>query len=310
MSDIKLFRISETAAEQLDATSATLEKHLQQRIEQHMPTLLGVRFLASEFPTGPVHRGRIDSLGLDENGCPVIIEYKRHSNENVINQGLFYLDWLLDHMADFELLVLKTLGQDAADSIQRDSPRLLCIAGDFTRYDIHAVQQIERNVDLIRYRYYGDDLLLLDLIHARSVEPIPEVHGEDDSSGGNAGKVKVTYKTISETIAELSGDLSELYQAVTGACQSLGEDVQVNTTKYYVAFKRLKNFACLEVHPSAKKVNLFLRLNPDDVDLHGGFTRDMRGIGHYGTGDLEITITTTADLERALPLIQASYEAS
>ncbi|CAM5580383.1 hypothetical protein STENM36S_08546 [Streptomyces tendae] len=31
---------------------------------------LGVRFLASEYGTGPVHGGRIDSLGLDENVSP------------------------------------------------------------------------------------------------------------------------------------------------------------------------------------------------------------------------------------------------
>ena len=56
--------------------------------------------------TGAKHRGRIDTLGLDENGCPVIVEYKRHNNENVINQGLFYPDWLFDHKADFRLLVI------------------------------------------------------------------------------------------------------------------------------------------------------------------------------------------------------------
>jgi hypothetical protein len=39
------------------------------------------------------------------------------SNENVINQGLFYLDWLLDHKADFKLLVLERYGPDAAASI-------------------------------------------------------------------------------------------------------------------------------------------------------------------------------------------------
>ncbi len=59
------------------------------------------------------HGGRIDSLGLDENGSPVILEYKRSVNENVINQGLFYLDWLLDHKAEFELLVMKKLGPEA-----------------------------------------------------------------------------------------------------------------------------------------------------------------------------------------------------
>jgi hypothetical protein len=32
------------------------------------------------------HIGRIDSLGLDETGGPVIFEYKRAVNESVINQ--------------------------------------------------------------------------------------------------------------------------------------------------------------------------------------------------------------------------------
>lgn len=50
-----------------------------------MQTFLGIRFLASEYETGKTHKGRIDSLGLDENGCPVIIGYKRAKNENVIN---------------------------------------------------------------------------------------------------------------------------------------------------------------------------------------------------------------------------------
>ena len=73
-----------------------------------------MRFLASEYT---ITEGRIDTLGLDENNCPVIIEYKRHSNENIINQGLFYLDWLMDHQADFKLLVMEKIGKAAADTI-------------------------------------------------------------------------------------------------------------------------------------------------------------------------------------------------
>jgi hypothetical protein len=64
--------------------------------------------------------------------------------ENVINQGLFYLDWLMDHKAEFELLVLKTLGNECSKAIDWSAPRLVCIAADFTRYDGHAVQQIDR----------------------------------------------------------------------------------------------------------------------------------------------------------------------
>jgi hypothetical protein len=135
MSDIKLFRISGDAVTQLEAKSATLERHVQSQIEKHLKELLGIQFLETEYSTGPRHGGRIDTLGIDENGCPVIIEYKRSLNENVINQGLYYLDWLLDHQGEFKLLVLDKFGKDLADKIDWSNPRLLCIAGDFTKYD-------------------------------------------------------------------------------------------------------------------------------------------------------------------------------
>ena len=146
--------------------SVAIEKNLQTLIESQMEGFLAVRFLATEYSTGAKHRGRIDSLGLDENGCPVIIEYKRHTNENVINQGLFYLDWLLDHKADFRLLVMERLGKEAAEKIEWSGTRLLCIAADFTRYDEHAVAQINRNIELIRYKLFSPDLLFLELVNA------------------------------------------------------------------------------------------------------------------------------------------------
>lgn len=74
-----------------------LEKFLQTLIERHLEPLLGVRFLASEYSTGKKHGGRIDTLGMDENGSPVIIENKRTLNETAINQGQYPLDDLLDH---------------------------------------------------------------------------------------------------------------------------------------------------------------------------------------------------------------------
>lgn len=120
MSDIKLFRFSEAGATELKGKSAKLEQNLHELIERHMECFLGIHFLAGEFPTGKNHHGRIDSLGLDENHCPVILEYKRHNNQNVINQGLFYLDWLLDHHGDFKLLVQERLGTQAAKNIEWD----------------------------------------------------------------------------------------------------------------------------------------------------------------------------------------------
>lgn len=114
MSDIKLFRLSSGQATELQGSASDLEKPLQTLIEANLMPLLSIQFLASEHSTGKTHGGRIDSLGMDENNCPVVLEYKRSVGENVINQGLFYLDWLMDHKAEFKLLVLDKLGAVAA----------------------------------------------------------------------------------------------------------------------------------------------------------------------------------------------------
>ena len=86
--------------------------------------------------------------------------------------------------------------------------------------------------------------------------------------------------------------------------------MQEKVLKYYVAFKRIKNFACVEIHPAKKVITMYLKVNPEDVELQPGFTRDVRQIGHFGTGDLEVTLRNREDLERAKDLIQRSYEAS
>lgn len=243
MSDIQLFRLLGGRADELPSRAATVEKHLQKLIESQMQIFLGVRFLASEYATGKTHRGRIDSLGLDENGCPVIIEYKRYSRENVMNQGLFYLDWLLDHRAEFKLLVMERLGNEAAQEIDWAGTRLLCIAADFTRYDEHAVQQIPRNVELIRYKLFGDDLLLLDLVNAVSVsdattakEDAAHVTSPAKPRGGSKDK------TAEEQLAGAHPKIRSLYEALSSHLLALGDDVQEKHLKLYVAFRRLKNF--------------------------------------------------------------------
>ncbi|MCA7888985.1 DUF5655 domain-containing protein [Burkholderia contaminans] len=307
MSDIQLFRLSSGSASELPSQVAKLEKHLQSLIEANMPTFLGVRFLASEFATGKTHKGRIDSLGLDENGCPVIIEYKRHSNENVINQGLFYLDWLLDHQAEFRWLVMEKLGKDVAERIEWIGTRLLCIAADFTRYDEYAVQQIPRNIELLRYKLFGDDLLLLELVNAQSVPDATAVKPVSDIAPPEPETVKPPSKdrSLDEQLTFASTEIRDLYAQTTNCLTALGDDVQEKRLKLYAAFRRLKNFACVIVYPN--RLLVMLKLDPASVTLEDDFSRDVSEIGHWGTGDVELTLRTQADLERAKPLLQRSY---
>ena len=294
MSDLKLFQTAGTTLKELDRSSAPLERALQTVFETNLETLLGVRFLASEYITS--HGGRMDTLGIDENGYPVIIEYKRDRSENVINQGLFYLDWLMDHRGDFALLVRDRYGKDAAAEIEWSAPRLICIAADFTKYDTHAVKQMGRNIELVRYRRFGEGLLLLELLTSVSVTPqrtLPSVAGDGTPRS-------TTYRTVSDGLASARPALADLYSDVEGFLLGLGDDVTSKTLRFYVAFRRIKNFACVEVKSSLDVVRLYLKVDPDSITREDGFTRDVRKIGHFGTGDLE----------RAKPLIVRSYEES
>jgi predicted transport protein len=302
--DIRLFSTTGPSAVELTGSSVQLEKSLQTYMEQNLEALLGVTFLATEYATGKTHGGRIDTLGLDENGFPVIIEYKRAMNENVINQGLYYLDWLLDHQAEFELLVLKRLGQEKSGGLDFSSPRLLCIAGDFTKYDIHAVSQINRNIELIRYRKFEAGLLLLDLVNVTTVQSI------GTSSNGTTPAIQpASHKnSVARMIEQSDPVVHDRYETLKAFMEALGDDVTVSVLKSYVVFKRLRNFACVYILPTRGEIVIWVKIDPDNVKLEEGFTRDVRKIGHWGTGDLEITIKNDEDLEKAKPLILRSYD--
>ncbi|MEU7749846.1 DUF5655 domain-containing protein [Nonomuraea sp. NPDC049158] len=117
-------------------------------------------------------------------------------------------------------------------------------------------------------------------------------------------------KTVTYYLNRSKPDLINLYEHLEQQLLGLGDDVTKKTRKFYFAFQRTQNFACVEVYPQNNELKIFVKVNPDDVDLEEGFSRDVRNIGHIGTGDLELRVKTSADVSKAFPLIQRSYTVS
>lgn len=166
----RLFRLRRHghAITELSTRTDANERSLQRLVERHLLQLLGVDFVASEYAIGGRHGGRIDTLGIDGHGGAVVIEYKRTRSVNLISQGLFYLDWLNEHRGEFFLLVHERLGAPKASTIRSGEPRLICVAAAFHRYDLRAVRQINRHIELVRYQWFGDDLLFLEKLEPGS----------------------------------------------------------------------------------------------------------------------------------------------
>lgn len=195
----------------------------------------------------------------------------------------------------------------------------MCIAADFTKYDGHAVQQINRNIELIRYRCFGEELLLLELANASSAyagKTAGKTTGSKPTKSNSGAptpvdesvNTKATWGdgTYAEWLLLLPPQLSELMASLEGHVLSLGDDVQRKELKQYVAFKRLKNFAT--VVPQKNRLLLYLHLDPAQVLPMPANGQDVSQKGHWGTGDLELALSSPADLDVAKPLILMAYE--
>lgn len=211
----------------------------------------------------------------------------------MIHQGLFYLAWLVDHRAEFESLVRDRLGATAAHQVLWNAPRLICVAGGFTRYDLHAVREHRRSIDLVRYRFFDQDLL--------GLETVASVAGQTPAPA----RLRRPAADLS-TARGRGGATEALAQAVDEALMGLGEGVSRVQRKQYRAYQRLRNFACV-CPPQRTKLLVYLKADPTEVDLVPGFTRDVSGLGHHGTGDLEMRLRSERDVEQAMDLFRASY---
>jgi predicted transport protein len=115
---------------------------------------------------------------------------------------------------------------------------------------------------------------------------------------------------VTEYLAQADTELADRFEALKSMILEMGDDVEMKTLKLYFAFRRLKNFACVEVHTQTRKLLVYVK-HPDPATVaETGFARDVTNIGHFGTCNLELTLTSKADIEKARHLIEQSYEAN
>ena len=153
----------------------------------------------------------------------------------------------------------------------------------------------------LKYKKYEDDLILFELVNATTASETAIISDE----GVNKHNV---YKTVTENLKQADKELQDLYYSVKDFILNLGDDIQEKVLKYYIAFKKIRNFACVEIYPKSKSILIYLNINPNEVELKEGFTRDVSNIGHYGTGNLEVRINSKDDFEKAKELITKSYD--
>lgn len=296
-----IFNIHENKLLPVEQKNFPLEKELQSLIESNLEEVFSCRFVATEFSTGSQHAGRIDSLALSEEDNPVIIEYKKVESSELINQSLFYLHWIQDHKGDFEIAVQKRLGSDV--KVDWSDIRVICIAPNYKKYDLHAVQVMGANIELWKYRLFTNNSLYIEeVLHA--TKALRKVSNSSNNSKTTQNRVAAVY-TVNEHLEGKSKSIQELVHEVSEFITGLDSAIDEVPKKFYIAYKSSKNIVCMEA--KGKNIKLWVKLKSSDViDPPSGY-RDVSNIGHYGTGDAEFVISSSEEFNTVKKYIELAY---
>lgn len=303
-----LFELSEANLVAVEQTNFALERDLQTLVERNLGTIFNCQFVASEFSTGAVHGGRIDTLALSEDNNPVIIEYKKVESSELVNQSLYYLHWIRDHKGDFERAVQRSI--DGAVEVDWTDIRVICIAPNYKKYDLHAVQMMGANIELWRYRLFKNGAIYLEEVLQSSDNPPPPLEDGRNpvmvEAGRRAAQTRATATyTFEEHLDGRSEPIQSLIHTVREYILGLDSAIEEAPKQNYIAYKVSQNIVCVE--PQVRVIKIFVKLKTRDVSNPPPSYRDVTSIGHFGTGDSEFTISTTEEFELVKPFIELAY---
>lgn len=299
-----LFKIHNSAVKKLVARDLDLERNLQELFEVNLEEILNIVFLAHEYSTS--FGGRIDTLGIDKNGSPCIIEYKKNQNDNVINQGLSYLRWLLDHKADFEILCQN---KKIDIEIDWDSPRVICIAESYNKFDLDTADILPINVELLRYRIYDEDILYLEPENYQKVRISTSGIVKKSKQGKEKTERLQKSYSVDDHLAGIDKQTVVLFQTLREKILTLDENIIEEAKAKYIAYKTSTNFTDIVVKQYGLKI--FLNVKSGQLNDPQNFARDLakpKPIGHWGNGDYEVKLEKESELEAIFGLIKQSYD--
>jgi len=239
-----IFKIDKNKASQvlMNINHFENEAELRDFFADNLEDLLGMKFLAKEYPTT---EGRMDTIAIDEQGSPVIIEYKWGQDDAIVVQGMFYFDWLKNNKKHFELLVADKLGKDI--KVNWNKPRVLLIAQGFNNRTIIAVRQTDY-IELIRYVPYKENILYLETIQNSTKDKDIRIskHKNKEISLNQIKDVEYhlnKYKSTNE-IKDIFYEFQKLLQSMPGVEELVDQKTGITykTTKSFVRFEFGKSY--------------------------------------------------------------------
>ncbi|HHV6876433.1 TPA: DUF5655 domain-containing protein [Haemophilus influenzae] len=301
---MKIFTSKKGQLSQLKQQKFKLEKDIQRLFEENLTLLSGYIFIRSEFS---IKNSRIDTLAFDpETQAFVIIEYKRQQNSSVVDQGISYLNLMLEYKADFiveynekQKVPLKRNDVDWSQS------KVIFVSPAFNDFQIQATNFKDLPIELWEVNRFDNDIITLNIINkSKSAPNIKAVSNEKREELSILKEIKVYQE--SDHLADKTDFIQELYEDFKQGILNLDPDIEINTRKLYIAFKKDRNIADIRIQQ--KNLKIWINLSYGELDDPKNLAKNVSNTGHWGNGDYEITIESTQYLEYIMSLIKQAIK--
>ena len=277
-----------------------LERDIQNIFENNLQDVMGLQIVKSEFT---IKNKRIDTLAYDkQNNAFIIIEYKRDKNYSVVDQGLTYLNLMLQNKAEFILTYNETL-KDVLHSKDVDwsQSRVAFVSPSFTENQISASDFKDFGIELWEVKQFENNIISINSIKksssAQSIKPLLE-----NSEKLKEVKENIKVYTEEDHFKNASDSTDELYEKFKMSIINLADNIEILPQKYYIAFKKGSNISDVEIQK--KSLKIFINTKIGMLDDPKGLAKDVSNIGHRGNGDFQIQIENDNDLEYIMSLIK------
>ncbi|MDQ8141487.1 DUF5655 domain-containing protein [Chryseobacterium sp. CFS15] len=297
-----LFTKHENNLKALEEKNFKLEKDIQNIFEANLEILTGWKFIKSEFT---IKANRIDTLAYDtENNSFIIIEYKKERHFSVVDQGVSYLNLMLEYKADFII----EYNESQNESIKRadtdwSQSKVVFVSPAFTDFQKQASNFKDLPIELWEIKQYENGSVLINPIKKSKAAPnIREVKSEQNSAINKVTK-EVTVYTEELYLSSKNDTVIELYEDFRRAILNLSSEIEVHPKKWYIAFKTKTNIVDIEVQANTLKI--WINLKKGQLDDPKNIMRDVSELkGHNGNGDYEIIVRDTQHLEYIMSLVK------
>jgi len=301
-----LFKNNKQTLSSLKEIPFKLERDLQRIFEANLTKLTQLTLVKSEFT---IKNYRLDTLAFDEEAKAfVIIEYKRSNSNSVVDQGIAYLNLMLDYGAEFIVeyneRFNKTLLRSQVDWSQT---KVMFVSPGFNENQKQATNFKDLAIELWEVKQFEGDILTVNPIKkSKSAPSIKQLQGaEDNELKKVVNEIKVY--TEEDHLQGKSEEVKELYETFKDAILNLANDTDTKPKKQEIGFTR-NGKIFTDICILKNNLKLWINLKRGHLDDSKGIARDVSSVGHWGNGDYEVVVRDTKDLEYIMSLVkQAIY---